>query len=733
VSDPKVTAAHLRRAAAVYCRQSTLIQVERNRESTLRQYDLVSRAAALGWPRPAVRVIDADLGVSGSGLAARAGFTELTEQIALGQVGVVLALEVSRLARSSAEWYRLLDLCGITDTLIADESSVYHPGMFDDRLLLGLKGTMSEAELQVLRTRMLGGLRNKAARGELRIPLPAGLVWGEAPGQILLHPDEAVRGAIGAVFDRFAACGSARQVWLWPRENGLQLPSARDGQLAWATAAYPAVHKILTHPAYAGAYVYGRTRGERYIDTSGAPASRRRVVTSPQDWQVLLVDHHPGYISWDTYLANTARLAANMAPARGGDGTGATREGCALLQGLAICGVCGRRLGVFYRGPAKSVPGYQCNGGVLVGGGQGRSCTRASGLRIDPAVAGHVLQALTPLALQAALDAADQAEAGHDAALEQWRRQAEQARYAATRAERRYRAVDPENRLVARGLEAEWEAALQAARDADAELERREQARPVQLSPDERAQILALGTDLPALWAAPSTTDRDRKELLHALLDDVVITVDNQARTARLVLHWKGGMVSETSADLPRPKPPYRTSEDTISLIGRLAAHYDDSMIAKVLNQQQRRTAQGVSFTPANVATIRKRNAIPARQGGTGHDEDGEVMSVHQAAAGLGITASTLYRWVNDGFVPGEQITPGAPWRIRLTDSIHALVADDAPAGWVPVQVATAALGVSRQTVLQRVKRGGLRAVHIRAGRRKGLRIELPARQDGLF
>jgi DNA invertase Pin-like site-specific DNA recombinase len=733
VSDPKVTAVHLRRAAAVYCRQSTLIQVERNRESTLRQYDLVSRAAALGWPGPAVRVIDADLGVSGSGLAARAGFTELTEQIALGQVGIVLALEVSRLARSSAEWYRLLDLCGITDTLIADESSVYHPGMFDDRLLLGLKGTMSEAELQVLRARMLGGLRNKAARGELRIPLPAGLVWGEAPGQILLHPDEAVRGAIGAVFDRFAACGSARQVWLWLRENGLQLPSARDGQLTWATAAYPAVHKILTHPAYAGAYVYGRTRGERYIDACGAPASRRRVVTSPQDWQVLLVDHHPGYISWDTYLANTARLAANMAPARGGDGTGATREGCALLQGLAICGVCGRRLGVFYRGPAKSVPGYQCNGGVLVGGGQGRFCTRASGLRIDPAVAQHVLETLTPLALQAALDAADQIEAGHDAALEQWRRQAEQARYAATRAERRYRAVDPENRLVARGLEAEWETALQAVRDADAELDRREQARPVQLSPGERAQILALGADLPALWAAPSTTDRDRKELLHALLDDVVVTVDDQARTARLVLHWKGGLVSETTADLPRPKPPYRTSEDTISLIGRLAAHYDDSMIAKVLNQQQRRTATGMSFTPANVATIRRRNVIPAHQDGTSHDEDGEAMSVHQAAAELGITASTLYRWLNDGYVPGEQITPGAPWRIRLTDSIRALVADDAPAGWVPVQVATTALGVSRQTVLQRVKRGDLRAVHIRAGRRKGLRIELPAPQDGLF
>ncbi len=640
MSDPKVTAAHLRRAAAVYCRQSTLIQVERNRESTLRQYDLVSRAGALGWPRSAVRVIDADLGVSGSGLAARAGFTELTGQIALGQAGVVLALEVSRLARSSAGWYRLLDLCGITDTLIADEASVYHPGMFDDRLLLGLKGTMAEAELQVLRARMPGGLRNKAARGELRIPLPAGLAWGEAPGQILLHPDEAVRGAIGAVFDRFTASGPARQVWLWLRENGLKLPSLRDGQLAWVTAAYPAVHKILTHPAYAGAYVYGRTRAERYIDESGGPAGRRRAVPRPEDWQVLLTGHHPGYIDWDTYLANTARLAANMAPVRGADGTGATREGCALLQGLAICGICGRRPGVFYRGPAKSIPGYQCNGGVLAGGGQGRFCTRVSGLRTDPAVARHVLEVLTPLALQAAIDAADQIEAGHDAALDQWRRQAEQARYAATRAERRYRAVDPENRLVARGLEAEWEAALQAARDAEAELDRREAARPVRLSTGERAKILAIATGLPALWASPSTTDRDRKELLHALLDDVVITADAASRTARLVLHWKGGLISQITVDLPKPRPPYRTSEDTVSLIGRLAVHYDDSMIAKVLNQQQRRTATGMSFTPVNVASIRKRHGIPARQTGNSPDPGGDVMSVHQAAAELGITAS---------------------------------------------------------------------------------------------
>jgi excisionase family DNA binding protein len=351
----------------------------------------------------------------------------------------------------------------------------------------------------------------------------------------------------------------------------------------------------------------------------------------------------------------------------------------------------------------------------------------------NPAVAGHVLEALTPLALQAALDAVDQAEAGHDAALGQWLRQAEQARYAAARAERRYRAVDPGNRLVARGLEAEWEAALQAAQAAEAELDRREAARPVRLSAGERAEILALATGLPAAWAAPSTTDRDRKELLHTLLDDVIITADDTSRTVRLVLHWKGGLISEITVDLPRPKPPYRTSEDTVSLIGRLAAHYDDSVITKVLNQQKRRTATGMSFTPANVVTIRKRHGIPPCQGGDAPDHDGEVMSVHQAAAQLGITASTLYRWLNDGFVPGEQITPGAPWRIRLTESIRNLVAYDAPADWVPVQVATAALGVSRQTVLQRVKRGELRAVHIRAGRRKGLRIELPTSQAGLF
>ena len=539
------------------------------------------------------------------------------------------------------------------------------------------------------------------------------------------------------MFERFAACGSVAAVWLWLREQGLKFPlqpaATAAAEISGSTADLPRGAQVLTHPAYAGAYAYGRTRAERYID---ATASRPPAGGCCPGTRVAGADHRPsppgtstGTPTWPTSGGSprtSARPRSAAAPARSGKAARCCRawRSAGSAAASSPCSTAGR----------TSTPGYHCTGTVLSSvDGRGRFCTRVGGLRIDAAVAARVLAALTPLALQACLQAAQELEASHDAALEQWRRQAEQARYAATRAERRYRAVDPENRLVARGLEAEWEHALRGQADAEAELARRQAARPATLTEAEKAAILELGDDLHAIWSAPATTDRDRKQLLHALLDDVVITADAASRTARLVLHWKGGLISQVDAALPKPRPPYRTSEDTVSLIGRLAAHYDDSMIAKVLNQQQRRTATGMSFTPVNVATIRKRHGIPACQDRDDPDPDGEVMSVHQAAAELGITASTLYRWLNDGFVPGEQITPGAPWRIRLTGSIRDLVADDAPDGWVPVQVATASLGVSRQTVLQRVKRGDLHAVHIRAGRRKGLRIELPAPQDGLF
>src|SRR5215468_4436323 len=472
----KITASHLSRAAVINVRQSTLAQVERNTESTARQYDLASRAGQLGWPREAIRVIDGDLGISGSVTGQRAGFEGVVAEVALGQVGIVLALEASRLARDNAAWYRMLDLAGVCDTLVADADGVSHPALFNDRLVLGMKGIMSEAELHVLRARLEGGIKNKAARGELRRGLPVGLVWGEADGEVCFHPDEAVTGVIAAVFGQFAVSGSVRATWLWLRAQQLRWPlqqavylHGRPGEITWVEPTYHAVHTTLTHPAYAGAYVYGRTREEHCLGADGALRTRRR--TLPRDqWEVLIPDHHPGFTDWDTYLANQARIGANIRPQASQPGTGAVREGSALLQGLATCGTCGRKLAIFYRGPAKTVPDYYCQGAADLAGGRGARHMNTGGQAIDAAVAAAFLAALQPAALHACLQAAEQLEHGHDAALDQHRRQVEQARYQAVKAERRYRAVDPDNRLVARGLETEWNTA--AAR------RRRSRARP---------------------------------------------------------------------------------------------------------------------------------------------------------------------------------------------------------------------------------------------------------------
>ena len=739
MSEWKVTASHRSRTAVIYVRQSTLLQVERNRESTARQYDLVSRARELGWPRTAVTVIDEDLGMSGASAAGRAGFAELAARVGMGQVGIVLSLECSRLARNNADWYRLLDLAGMTDTLIADANGVYHPAVLNDRLVLGLKGTMSECELHVLRARLDGAIRNKAARGELRRGLPVGLVWGEADGEILKHPDEAVTGVIAAIFGQFAICGSVRGVWLWLRGQGLKFPLQpgayiRGSEIIWTEPTYHAVHNVLTHPAYAGAYTFGRSRQQRLVRDDGTFRVRRRVL--PQDqWEVLIKDHHEGFIDWDTYQANQDKIGQNMRPAAHQPGTGPVREGCALLQGLATCGTCGRKLAVYYEGKRKATPGYYCTGTGNMVDGRGTRHLRVGGVAIDAAVTATFLAALEPVALQACLQAAEQIEQGHDAALEQHRRQVEQARYQAARAERRYQAVDPENRLVARGLEAAWEKALTELAAAEAELARREAARPAVLTSDERAAILALGDDLTAVWDAPSTTDKDRKQLLRTLLEEVNITIrrDHDSGNADLVLRWKGGAITELAIPIKR-KPPrrLRTDEDTVDLVRRLAVHYPDANIAGILNRQGRRTPRGLSYTAGRVQGLRHYWGIPCHQPAD-DPQQGELLTVADAAAELGLAPSTLHRWLNDGFIKGEQLTPAAPWRIRLTPEIRALFVDDAPDGWLAMLEATLAYRVSRQTIMQRVKDGRLRAVHVRTGRRKGLRIEPPAAQDGLF
>ena len=506
----KVKPNHLQRAAYVYIRQSSPAQVENNRESTARQYDLVEKVCQLGWAKEQVIVIDEDLGRSGSGWVERSGFAHLTTEVAMGRAGIVLGLEVSRLARNNADWYRLFDLCGVTDTLVGDGDGVYHPALFNDRLILGLKGIMAEAELHVLRARLEGGIRNKAARGELRRSLPVGFVWGEGDGEVRFPPDEAVVGAIHTIFAKFKELGSVRKVWLWFRSEGLLFPMRRHMKdpIRWVAPTYPAIHHVLTNPVYAGAYLYGRCRHERYVDEQGR--LRRRTRHLPMaEWSVLLPEHHPGYIDWATFQANQARIDSNIHP-QPHQGGGAVREGAALLQGLARCGKCGRRLHTHYRG-RNSSPGYHCSGKDIVQG-RGVYCLNVGGVQIDQAVADAFLQAITPAAVEATELALHQLAVDQDAALSQWRLAVERARYEAERAERQYKTIEPENRLVARTLETEWEKRLRDLAAAETELKRRERQRPGALSPEERDQLRSLGSDLRKVWTAPTTTDRDRKE-----------------------------------------------------------------------------------------------------------------------------------------------------------------------------------------------------------------------------
>jgi predicted DNA-binding transcriptional regulator AlpA len=552
---------------------------------------------------------------------------------------------------------------------------------------------------------------------------------------VLFHPDEAVVTAVKTVFERFAETGSARRVWLSFRTEGVKLPLQMHAhaEIRWVEASYHAIHHVLTNPVYAGAYVYGKTRVETTLDASGARKKRLRRLPREQ-WQIVIREHHKGYIDWPTYEANQARIATNTRPRPHNDPSsvgGAVREGGALLQGLASCGHCGRRLRTHYRG-RNSTPGYHCSGEHLVEG-RGSYCLNIGGVQIDEAVARAFIAALEPAKLAATVAAAERLEADREASLKQWRLGVERASYEASRAERRYRAVDPDNRLVARGLEREWEESLSALEAAKAELARREAERPRVLSEAERTSLLAVGADLNAVWNAPTTSSRDRKELLRTLLEEVIIKVERDKLAAHLTMRWKGGALTELDLYLPRSKPQIvRTDEDKIALVRRLATHYPDGVIAGILNRQGHKTAYGHRFQAHHVASLRRQWKIPRYEQKT-ESSDGELLTVRKAAAVLGVAPSTIHRLLNDGIIAGEQLTPGAPWRIRLTDDIKARFSQNTVEGFLPMREAMRALGVSRQTVLQRVKRGELEAIHVVRGKQKGLRIKVIHRQANLF
>ena len=731
----KIGAVHLGRDAYVYVRQSTLTQVREHAESLARQYELRERAVALGWDAHQVRVIDADLGRSGAEATAREGFKELVADVGLGRVGIVFGIEVSRLARNNADWYQLLDLCALTDTLIADTDGVYHPGDFNDRLVLGLKGTMSEAELHLIRSRLTAGLRHKAARGELRQWLPVGFDYDENDA-IVITADEAVAEAIATVFRRFAELGSARQVLLSLRGDGLLLPrrpARTGGRVHWQAATYPAVHDLLTNPVYAGAFVFGRTRAEKRIDAAGRVISR--TVALPRDqWEVLIPGHHAGFIGWDTYETNTAALRANWRPPRGLGG-GAAREGSALLQGRIRCGKCGRMMQTGYSGVKGNCPRYVCARAKQLYGGQ-KGCQSIGGRRLEQRVLDEVFAVLAPAALAATGRALADAEQAHAATLRVFELAAERARYEAGRARRQYDAVEPENRLVARTLERALEDKLAAQRQAERDLIAQQARRPVQLTEAELAWLTRAGADVRAVFNAPGTTFRERKQLLRAILAEVAVTVNTTTRTAKIAITWQGGASTELTMTMTKAGGHFQTtSEDTVELVRRLAVHYDDTTIALILGRQHRQTGTGLPFTKSRVKTLRVSRGIPAFEPeavGPG-GEDGVVVTVSQAERLLGVGKVTIYRWLRDGFLTGEQLTPNAPWRIRIDQAVRDRIVPQVPDGWVALDEAAAILGIARQTVLHKVQRGDLAAVHVNRGRRKGLRINVRPDQAGLF
>lgn len=643
----KITATHLARQAYLYVRQSTLRQVLENTESTKRQYALRERAVALGWRPEQVVVIDVDLGQSGAD-ADRAGFQRLVAAVGMGEVGVVLGLEVSRLARSSSDWHRLLEICALANTLILDEDGLYDPSHFNDRLLLGMKGTMSEAELHVLRARLIGGQVAKARRGELEVPLPVGLVY-DVTGKVVLDPDRSVQEAIHQFFEVFRRTGSATATVRAFREQGLLFPrrvgsGPHKGEVVWGELLHYRALNVLKNPRYTGAFAYGRSQAKK---TPHGTESRHRL---PRDqWHTLILDAHPAYITWAHYEENLAQLQANSAAYGLDRKAGPPREGPALLQGLAICGRCGGRMTIRYhvrRG--QPLPEYCCQSEGIKRAQP--PCQRILGADVDRAIGELLVASMSPLALEVALSVQDELVARADEADRLRRQQVERARYEAELAQRRYLRVDPDNRLVAVTLEAEWNNKLRAL-DAAQENYERQRAADALLDEEKRQRVLALATDFPRLWHDPDTPARERKRMVRLLIEDVTLL---RADDLIVQVRFRGG--DNRSLRLPRPKPAAdlrKLDPAIVAEVDRLLDDHTDSEIAEALNAAGHLPPVGDKFTIWIVWKIRKAHRLQSRfdrlrrQGLLTLDEVAEVLGVHpytvKARASRGELVSVAY------------------------------------------------------------------------------------------
>lgn len=680
----KITANHLSRSAYVYVRQSTADQVANNPESRRRQYGLAARANTLGWSN--VVVIDDDLGRSGGG-GARPGFERLLSAICTGSAGAVFAIEASRLARNGRDWHTLLEFCALVDCLLIDEDGIYDPKQINDRLLLGMKGTFSELELSILRQRSQEALRLKAARGELHTTVAIGYVRG-ANDRLEMDPDQRIRAALRLVFDKFAEFGSARQVALWLTDEGVELPVAVYGDrgrvVEWRLPRYNTIHRLLTNPVYAGAYVFGRTGSQTGVE-SGRKRVKRGKRREPEQWEVLIRDHHEGYVSWQDYERNR-RIIAGNANMKGEMVKGSVRNGGGLLAGLLRCGRCGRKLKVLHNGQ-RGVARYVCND-ASVNHGRRASCMAFGNMRIDAAVSAELLRVIAPAGLEAAVAAlAEYGRANAQVALQKGLA-LEQARYEAARAHRQYDAVDPANRLVAADLERRWNDGLAEVARLEEELHIVKKNQPPTLSEAERAEIMTLGAELPLLWNHPSASAATRKRILRAVLEEIVVTMaENELR---LALHWKGG--DHTALAVPKNRPGqhrWKTSVATEDLLRDLARTASDASIASILNRLGVRTAKNLTWTEQRVRTFRSDHAIAVYREGE-RAARGEV-NLEEAATLLGVSKMTVTRLVKDGVLAAKQSCVGAPYVIAKTDisspAIRRAVANGRPISQDPRQL----------------------------------------------
>ncbi len=673
----KIQSDHLDRDAVIYVRQSSLMQVRDNTTSTMRQYDLVQRALSLGWPRERIYVIDQDQAHSGSSSIGRDGFQSLVAEVGLKHCGALLSLEVSRLARSCSDWYHLLEICALTDTLVIDEDSIYDPGHYNDRLLLGFKGTMSEAELHWLRQRLHGGKLTKAEHGELRFRLPVGLVY-DPSGRVVLDPDEEVQAAVRLVFDLFEQCASALAVVKHFTLHHLRFPDrlwqrTRKGELVWEPLRSGRVLSLLHNPFYAGAYVYGRTKTRQHaLPGEQARLKGRTRQVKREDWPIVLLDAHPGYISWDQFRHNQQLLDDNRTwhPE---ERRGAVREGAALLQGIVLCGTCGRRMHVRYLQDGTT-PSYECRQAHAQLAE--KTCQTMRGDGIDQAVATCFLEAIQPAHLAVSLATLDHLEARAQQLDRQWQLRLERAQYEADLARRRYVAVDPDNRLVARSLERDWNEQLRQVEQLQREYLALPKPTALLITPEERQRILRLAQNVPAVWHAPTTTQAERKQLVRYLIKDVTLTKREMVIEVRI--RWRTEALTEVT--VPRPKlvaDARRTDAQVVARVRALAPTHTATQIALLLNEEGLHPGLGGSFTASKVDWIRAAYDIPldCPEGPgfcpSGQRGDGRYSAL-AAAELLNVNVSTIADWCNSGRLESVRAGTHGPRWITLTPEIIA-------------------------------------------------------------